>query len=100
MPFYGPGTMTMIPRLASNSALCGQRYSCCCTRVRNCTSCNLLRMAWVDTHPSVPRGNRLRMSRAVEKGSRIINWRIPQSVHSNVHHFLFGMHVDLPESIP
>ncbi|GFW85245.1 hypothetical protein TNCV_3249851 [Trichonephila clavipes] len=33
-------------------------------------------MVWVDTDPPAPGGNRIRMSRAVEKESLIANWRI------------------------
>ncbi|GFX28991.1 hypothetical protein TNCV_3030341 [Trichonephila clavipes] len=42
-------------------------------------------MVWEDTYPPAPEGNRLQMKRAVEKGSRIVNWRIRWSVRSGMH---------------
>ncbi|GFX17153.1 hypothetical protein TNCV_4266791 [Trichonephila clavipes] len=46
---------------------------------------NLFHMIWVDTDPPAPGGNRLRMSRAMDKGSQIVNWRICQYARSDVH---------------
>ncbi|GFS94205.1 hypothetical protein TNCV_3786621 [Trichonephila clavipes] len=62
----------MTPLRESSPVLSGQRAV---TSAHNCTSCNLLRLVWVDTDPRAPGGNQLRMSCTVEKGSRILNWR-------------------------
>ncbi|GFW34565.1 hypothetical protein TNCV_951951 [Trichonephila clavipes] len=49
MQIDDPGTMTMIPRQASNPVLSGLKDTPFAgTHARNCTSCNLLHMVWLD----------------------------------------------------
>ncbi|GFU62693.1 hypothetical protein TNCV_1518811 [Trichonephila clavipes] len=57
------------------------------TLAHNSSPYNMLRMSmvWVDTDPSAPGSNWIRMSHALEKGSRIVNWRIRRSACSDIH---------------
>ncbi|GFY06529.1 hypothetical protein TNCV_3523851 [Trichonephila clavipes] len=57
--------LTPVPHLQQSVDQRERKADIC---ARNCTSCNLLRMIWVDTDPPATGGNQLRMLRDEEKG--------------------------------